>query len=54
MKIERRPGTDLVPSPVVLVTVGKGEEATIITIGWVGMVDFTPPMIGVAVRPSRD
>jgi len=53
MKIERRPGTDLVPSPVVLVTAGEGEAANIITIGWVGMVNSAPPMIGVAVRPSR-
>jgi flavin reductase (DIM6/NTAB) family NADH-FMN oxidoreductase RutF len=53
MKIERRPGTDLVPSPVVLVTVGEGEAANIITLGWVGMVNSVPPMIGVAVRPSR-
>jgi flavin reductase (DIM6/NTAB) family NADH-FMN oxidoreductase RutF len=53
MKIERRPGTDLVPSPVVLVTAGEGAAANIITIGWVGVVCSTPPMIGVAVRPSR-
>ncbi len=53
MKIERRPGTDLVPSPVVLVTAGEGEAANIITIGWVGMVNSAPPMIGIAVRTSR-
>jgi flavin reductase (DIM6/NTAB) family NADH-FMN oxidoreductase RutF len=53
MKIEQRPGTDLAPVPVVLVTAGEGEAANMVTIGWVGMVNSTPPMVGVAVRPSR-
>jgi flavin reductase (DIM6/NTAB) family NADH-FMN oxidoreductase RutF len=53
MKIERRPGADLTPSPVVLVTVGDGEAANIITIGWVGVVNSEPPMVGISVRPSR-
>lgn len=53
MKRERPGDTGLVPAPVVLVSVGQGAGASMITIAWVGVVDSTPPMISVAVRPSR-
>ena len=55
MKIERKPSTALLPTPVVLLTVaGHGKEkANIITLAWVGTVCSTPPMLSVAIRPSR-
>jgi flavin reductase (DIM6/NTAB) family NADH-FMN oxidoreductase RutF len=53
MKIERRPTTALYPLPVVLVTVGAGERANIITIAWTDTVNGEPPMAAVAVRHAR-
>lgn len=55
MKIERKPSTALLPTPVVLLSVaGHGkEQANIITLAWVGTVCSDPPMLSVAIRPSR-
>jgi flavin reductase (DIM6/NTAB) family NADH-FMN oxidoreductase RutF len=55
MKIERKPSTALLPTPVVLLSVaGHGKEkANIITLAWVGTVCSSPPMLSVAIRPSR-
>jgi flavin reductase (DIM6/NTAB) family NADH-FMN oxidoreductase RutF len=55
MKIERRPSTALLPTPVVLLSVaGRGKEAAnLITLAWVGTVCSAPPMLSVAIRPSR-
>ncbi|MFA4965799.1 MAG: flavin reductase family protein [Thermoleophilia bacterium] len=55
MKIERKPSTALLPAPVVLLSVaGHGKEkANIITLAWVGTVCSEPPMLSVAIRPSR-
>jgi flavin reductase (DIM6/NTAB) family NADH-FMN oxidoreductase RutF len=55
MKIERKPSTALLPTPVVLLSVaGHGEEKpNIITLAWVGTVCSDPPMLSVAIRPSR-
>ena len=53
MKIERRPGTPLLPLPLVLATVGTAQHANVITIAWAGVVCSEPPMVSVAVRPAR-
>ncbi len=54
MKHERKPSTALLPTPVVLLSVaGEHETPNIITLAWVGTVCSSPPMLGVAVRPSR-
>ena len=55
MKIERKPSTALLPTPVVLLSVaGHGKEKpNIITLAWVGTVCSAPPMLSVAIRPSR-
>jgi flavin reductase (DIM6/NTAB) family NADH-FMN oxidoreductase RutF len=54
MKIERKPSTALLPTPVVLVSVAGGDgAANVLTIAWVGTVCSAPPMLSVAVRPSR-
>ena len=54
MKIERKPSTALLPTPVVLVTVADDEgKANMLTIAWVGVVCSLPPMLSVAIRPTR-
>jgi flavin reductase (DIM6/NTAB) family NADH-FMN oxidoreductase RutF len=55
VKIERKPSTALLPTPVVLLSVaGYGKEkANLITLAWVGTVCSSPPMLSVAIRPSR-
>ena len=55
MKIERKPSTALLPTPVVLLSVaGHGKQKpNMITLAWVGTVCSSPPMLSVAVRPSR-
>jgi flavin reductase (DIM6/NTAB) family NADH-FMN oxidoreductase RutF len=55
MKIERRPSTLLLPVPAVLVSVAgaEGSSPNIVTLAWAGTVCSAPPMIGIAVRPSR-
>lgn len=54
MKLQRKPATTLLPVPAVMVTVADGaDKANIITLAWVGTVCSDPPMVGIAVRPSR-
>jgi len=54
MKVKKKPYTALFPCPVVLVTcVDSMGEPNIITLAWVGTVCSEPPMIGLAIRPSR-
>ncbi|MGO8685358.1 MAG: flavin reductase family protein [Thermoleophilia bacterium] len=58
MKIQRRPSTALLPLPAVLVTVADGSgpaegKGNIVTIAWTGTVSSVPPMLSIAVRPSR-
>jgi flavin reductase (DIM6/NTAB) family NADH-FMN oxidoreductase RutF len=54
MKITRKPSTPLLPTPVVLLSVaGEGKKPNMITLAWVGVVCSQPPMLSVAIRPSR-
>jgi flavin reductase (DIM6/NTAB) family NADH-FMN oxidoreductase RutF len=53
MKIEKSVDVELVPAPVVLVTVGQGAAANVITIAWTGMVSDSPSMIGISMMHSR-
>ncbi len=46
-------GALLAPVPPVLVTVGSGENANIITIGWCGILATHPPRTYISVRPTR-
>ena len=41
------------PLPPVLVTVGTGDEANVITIGWTGILSTHPPRTYISVRPER-
>jgi flavin reductase (DIM6/NTAB) family NADH-FMN oxidoreductase RutF len=51
-KTRKKPSTYLYPLPVVLVTCGA-EKPNIITLAWVSTVCSDPPMVSIAVRPSR-
>ncbi len=51
-----KPATSLFPfpTPVVMVTCqDQTGGVNIITLAWVGVVNSEPPMIGIAIRPSR-
>ena len=41
------------PFPPALVSVGDGEEANLITIGWTGILATIPPTTYISVRPER-
>ena len=54
MKIQRRPACVLLPVPAVMVSVADGSGgANIVTLAWTGTVCSAPPMLSIAVRPSR-
>ncbi len=53
MKTEWKGGTLLAPVPAVMATVGTGEAANIITIGWTGIINSEPPKTYISVRPER-
>lgn len=54
MKTERKPTPALMPTPVVLLSVaGEHDRPNIITLAWVGVACSSPPMLSVAIRPSR-
>jgi flavin reductase (DIM6/NTAB) family NADH-FMN oxidoreductase RutF len=53
-KVHWKPGTMLAPAPVVLVSCQvDGKRPNIITIAWAGTVFSDPPMLSIAIRPSR-
>jgi flavin reductase (DIM6/NTAB) family NADH-FMN oxidoreductase RutF len=53
-KKSMKPSTTLFPLPTVMVTCQDGNgRGSIITIAYAGVVNAEPPMIGIAVRPSR-
>ncbi|MBR5740021.1 MAG: flavin reductase family protein [Firmicutes bacterium] len=52
-KREMKPGEMLYPVPVVMATLGEGEEANIITIAWTGIINSKPPMTYISVRKER-
>lgn len=48
------PTTALIPVPVVLVScAGEDSRPNIITVAWAGVVCSEPPMISIALRPTR-
>lgn len=48
-----KPGTLLSPAPAALVTCGTVENPNILTIAWTGIINSTPAMTYVSVRPER-
>lgn len=41
------------PMPAAVISVGTGEDANLITLGYVGKVCADPPIVVVSIRPSR-
>ncbi|MCQ2551814.1 MAG: flavin reductase family protein [Clostridia bacterium] len=52
-KVSLNPGDLLAPLPCVMVSLGDKEKSNIITIAWTGIINSTPPMTYISVRPSR-
>ena len=52
-RINFKSGALLAPLPAVLVTVGNGDEANVLTIAWTGIISTNPPRLYVSVRPTR-
>ena len=52
-RINMKPGALTAPLPPVIVTVGDGEVANMITIGWTGILATHPPKTYISVRPQR-
>jgi flavin reductase (DIM6/NTAB) family NADH-FMN oxidoreductase RutF len=43
----------LFPAPVAMVTCGTMAQPNIVTLAWTGVVCSDPPMLSIAIRPSR-
>ena len=48
-----KPGTLLSPTPAALVTCGTVENPNILTVGWTGIINSSPAMTYVSIRPER-
>ena len=53
-KVMKKPSTDLLPVPNVLVTsLLEGYDPNIITIAWTGILNSEPPMLYISLNPVR-
>lgn len=52
-KIRTSPAPLLFPQPAVLVGCKAGDDISFAAIAWAGIVNSTPPMLGVGIRRSR-
>lgn len=50
---ELAPGALTAPLPPAIVTVGRGDEINLLTVGWTGILATKPPKTYISVRPSR-
>ena len=48
-----KPATLLSPLPAALVTCGTVEEPNVLTIAWTGIINSSPAMTYISVRPER-
>lgn len=48
-----KPGTLLAPIPAVMVTCGTMEKPSVLTVAWTGIINSTPAMTYISVRPTR-
>ena len=53
MKKQLGSSNAIFPVPASLVVSGRGEDANIITIAWIGIVSATPPTVGISIKKSR-
>ena len=52
-KVMWKPGTFEYPIPAVMVSCGDMEKSNIITVAWTGILNSTPAMVYISVRPER-
>ncbi len=52
-KITLSPKISTFPMPVAVISVGKEEEANLITLAYVGKLCHDPPIIAISIRPNR-
>ena len=52
-KVQWKGGTFIYPIPAVMVSCGTMEESNIITVAWTGILNTTPAMCYISVRPER-
>lgn len=53
MKVQIEKSTTPIVSPAVVISVGKWDEANLITLAWVARVVSNPPIMSISIRPSR-
>ncbi|MBP3758700.1 MAG: flavin reductase, partial [Firmicutes bacterium] len=53
MKQEFKGSEMLSPLPAVMVSLGEGDEANIMTAAWTGIINSRPPMTYVSIRKER-
>ena len=53
MKKQIKPATLLAPLPAVLVSCGDMESSNAVTVAWTGIINSTPPMLYISLRPER-
>lgn len=53
MKVQINKIITPIVSPAVVISVGTGEKANLITLAWVARVVSEPPIMSISIRPSR-
>ncbi|MFX1493474.1 MAG: flavin reductase family protein, partial [Promethearchaeota archaeon] len=52
-KVTLDPGISVFPMPAAVISVGKGDDANLITLAYVGKVCFEPPIVVISIQPKR-
>lgn len=52
-RVDLKAGALTAPVPPVIVTVGEGDRANMLTVAWTGILATVPPRTYISVRPSR-
>ncbi|MFX1586032.1 MAG: flavin reductase family protein [Promethearchaeota archaeon] len=52
-KVTLDPGITVFPMPAAVISVGRGDEANLITLAYVGKVCLEPPTVVISIQPKR-
>jgi len=52
-KLTLKPGVSVFPMPTAVISVGKGDEANLITLAYLGKVCLNPPIVVISIQPKR-
>ena len=52
-KVTLDPGITVFPMPAAVISVGKGDEANLIALAYVGKVCLEPPIVVISIQPKR-